>query len=135
MFSTGFLEKSRNFSKKGMGFARSPFSLKFSIFLKTPHKTLSTLILKYFQTSEIIFLFVAELNWELFTEVDNGGDEIGSASAMFSFLSNDSDGEYSNNDDGESVAELISPYCKSYNNINQLINIIIWFAIRLRREH
>ena len=38
VFSTGFLEKSRNFSKRGMGFA---LSLKFSIFLKTPYKTLS----------------------------------------------------------------------------------------------
>jgi hypothetical protein len=37
VFSTGFLEKSRNFSKRGMGFARSLFSKV----LKTPDKTLS----------------------------------------------------------------------------------------------
>jgi len=43
---------------------------------------------------------------------------------MFSFLSSDSDGEYSNNDDGESVAEPISsPPLSTSVNSSQLSSV------------
>jgi len=66
-FQQGFSKNLEISRKRGMGFARSRFSLKFSIFLKTPHKTLSLTI--FFGVFRLYFLqsffFVGEV-WVIF---------------------------------------------------------------------